>query len=237
VLDIETENTIASIERYTSDYTAYEEGWKRGTGARMFARRVATAALRPLEAKKAQQLLQNQKPLKLHLGCGDVYLEGWVNIDLVSPRRYRRDLRWNLQRGLPFPDGSAEAVFSEHLLEHLELAEGLAHLEMCRRVLAPGGVLRIGVPDLERYVQSYLGNDDLIDKQRPGRPTRGIAFVENFFFHGHKMMYDFETLELMLREANFASIEHSAFGQGRIAPPDSKFRQLETLYVEATKLK
>lgn len=197
--------------------------------------RAATTALLPLELRKARRLLHIEQPLKLHLGCGRNYLAGWINIDLAHPRR-SQDLSWDLRRGLPFPDGAAAAIFAEHLFEHLDIACGLRLLRECRRILAPGGVLRIGVPDLERYVRSYLGADPLIENYRPGRPTRGIAFGEIFFFYGHRSMYDFETLELILREVGFTAVERSAFREGRITPsPDSKDRQPETLYVEAIK--
>lgn len=207
-----------------------EQGWPRA-----FAQRVATTALLPLELRKARQLLDKERPSKLHIGCGNTYLAGWINIDLARPGK-RRDLRWDLRRGLPFPDGAAQAIFSEHLFEHLDVASGSRLLKECRRVLAPGGVLRIGVPDLERYMNSYLGADQLIEEHRPGRPTRAIALGEVFFFHGHRSMYDFETLELLFREAGFTAVEHSAFGEGRLAPsPDSEDRRTETLYVEAVK--
>jgi hypothetical protein len=49
-------------------------------------------------------------------------------------------------------------------------------------------------------------------------------------------MYDFETLEVMLREVGFAVVKRSAFGEGRLTPsPDSEGRRQETLYVEAIK--
>ena len=226
---------MTSIERYAKHIRDYE-GRKPWLRARGIARLLATTGLLPLEARKAQRLLQNKKqPLRLHLGCGSIYLDGWVNIDLVSPPGKRRDLRWDLQRRIPFPDESIEAIFSEHLLEHLEIAAGFAHLKECRRVLTPGGVLRIGVPDLERYVYSYLGENSLIEDERPGRPTRGIAFGEIFFFYEHKAMYDFETLELMLREVGFEAVKRTAFGEGKLTSIDSESRRLETLYVEAVK--
>lgn len=170
----------------------------------------------------------------MHLGSSTNRLKGWVNIDLLRPGR-RLDLYWDLRRGLPFPAGSAEAVFAEHLFEHLTYEQGVALMGECARVLQPGGVLRIGVPDLDRYVASYLGQDDLIDRVRPGRPTRAIAFGEPFFLYGHRCMYDFETLERACLDAGFAAVEKSAHGEGRVVPsPDSPSREAETLYADAT---
>jgi predicted SAM-dependent methyltransferase len=221
-----------SVEKYVTRVPTLN---KDRSSSRAFAQRALTTAVLPLELRKARKLLHEDVPLRLHLGCGDTCLDGWIDIDRARPGK-RRDLRWDLRRGLPFPDGAAEAVFSEHLLEHLDVAGALRLLKECRRVLAAGGVLRVGVPDLERYIRSYLGTDQLIEDYRPGRPTRAIALGEVFFFYSHRSMYDFETLELIVREAGFSVVERSVFGRGKLAPsPDGKHRQLETLYVEATK--
>lgn len=192
-----------------------------------------TAALVRVEAAKARRLAQQRESLKLHLGCADTYLEDWINIDLARPGR-RLDVRWDLRKGLPFPTATVEASFSEHLFEHIPLPGALALLKECRRVTAEGGIIRIGVPDLERYIQAYLVRDDIMDRVRPGRPTRAIALNELFYFHGHRSMYDFETLALLLRVAGFGRVERSVYGESAIRPqPDSEHRQSETLYVEA----
>lgn len=138
-----------------------------------------TTAVIPIQRRRAA-VLAKQKPLRLHLGSATNRLHGWVNIDLLRPGR-TLDLYWDLRRGIPFPTGSVNAVFAEHLFEHLAYEQGIALMRECSRVLVPGGVLRIGVPDLDRYIASYLGRDDLIDRVRPGRPTRAIALGEPFF--------------------------------------------------------
>jgi predicted SAM-dependent methyltransferase len=194
---------------------------------------VLTTAMVPIQRQRAATLA-GRRPLLLHLGSASNRINRWVNIDMFRPGR-RLDLYWDLRRGIPFAPGCVDAIFAEHLLEHLTLDEGIRLLRECRRVLAPAGVVRIGVPDLDRYVASYLRHDDLIENVRPGRPTRAIAFGEPFFLDGHRTMYDFETLEYALRESGFNVIERSEFGTGRIDPsPDSAARRAETLYVDAT---
>lgn len=193
---------------------------------------VLTSFLAPLERAKVRRILERDS-LRLHLGSARNRLPSWVNIDLFRPGR-RLDLYWDFRRGVPFPDNSVDAIFAEHLLEHLTYRQGVGLMRECQRVLKPEGVVRIGVPDLDRYVLSYLGRDDLIDKVRPGRPTRAVALGEPFFLHGHRCMYDFETLEKACLDAGFTAVEHSSFGEGRIQPNvDSRNRSAETLYVEA----
>jgi hypothetical protein len=93
--------------------------------------------------------------------------------------------------------------------------------------------VRVGVPDLDRYIASYLGRDDIIERVRPGRPTRALALGE-IFRPGHWCIYDFETMRRGLLDAGFTNVEHSSFGQGRLQPsPDSIGRRDETMYVEA----
>lgn len=192
-----------------------------------------TWAVAPVEHRRARRLASSCRPLRLHFGCADNYLQGWVNLDLARPGR-RLDLRWDLRRPLPFPTGSVEAIFAEHLLEHLTVGQGLGVVRECRRLLGQGGVLRIGVPDLSRYVRSYQGGDSLLTEVRPGRPTLALALSEVFYRYGHRSMYDFDTLRALCLEAGFAEVHHSAFGRGRIQPcPDTPARRPETLYVEA----
>lgn len=201
---------------------------------REIAKSFFTSVLIPSEKRRAQCLARDAAPLKLHLGCGNTYLEGWCNVDLARPGR-KLDLRWDLRRGLPFPDATVGAVFSEHLFEHIPLPGSLALLKECRRVMSSGGVIRIGVPDLERYILAYIGKDSIIDEVRPDRPSRAIALNEIFYFHRHRTMYDYETLALLLGEAGFIHVKHCQSGGGNLNPqPDSVQRRPETLYVEAT---
>jgi predicted SAM-dependent methyltransferase len=200
---------------------------------RMKPRLAATAALRPREERKLAAL-PSTGPLRLHLGCGNGPKDGWVNVDLAG---YPVDVAWNLAHPLPLPEGSADAVFHEHLLEHLTLQDGLALAEESHRLLRPGGVLRIGVPDAGEGIKSYAEDPGgFLERVRPGSPTPLLALQAIFYYPGHQTMYDFETLELLLRAAGFESPERRAFGESRLEPvPDSEHRRDETLYVEAVR--
>jgi predicted SAM-dependent methyltransferase len=73
--------------------------------------------------------------LRLHIGCGERLLPGWVNADRVARvPGVRVDLDLT---ALPYSDGSVEEILAEHVLEHLSFAEeALAWPEMAR-VLRP----------------------------------------------------------------------------------------------------
>lgn len=90
----------------------------------------------------------------LNVGCGRRFHPDWTNIDLVASSPEVRE--YDLRKGLPYPDGSFDAVYHSHVLEHLDPTSAEAMLRECVRVLKPEGVLRIVVPDLEGIAQEYL---------------------------------------------------------------------------------
>lgn len=91
---------------------------------------------------------------RLNLGCGRHFHSDWVNVDLVacSPEVIEADLT----QGIPFPEATFEAVYHSHVLEHMDQEAGRKFLGECFRVLAPGGTLRVAVPDLERIARDYV---------------------------------------------------------------------------------
>jgi predicted SAM-dependent methyltransferase len=99
----------------------------------------------------------------LNLGCGARFHPSWTNIDFVAagPAVIAHDLR----QGIPFADESFDVVYHSHLLEHLPKSQAPSFLRECHRVLKPGGVHRIAVPDLERIARNYL---EALDKAAAG---------------------------------------------------------------------
>ncbi|MFN0085605.1 MAG: class I SAM-dependent methyltransferase [Blastocatellia bacterium] len=90
----------------------------------------------------------------VNIGCGPVFHPDWINLDLVS--RSTDVVEHDLTRGLPFEAGTVDACYSSHVLEHLRPEEARFFLEEQRRVLKPGGILRVVVPDLEAISRLYL---------------------------------------------------------------------------------
>jgi SAM-dependent methyltransferase len=90
---------------------------------------------------------------------------------IVSPDRLGRveDMaaanvaRHDLRRGIPFPDGHFDVVYHSHFFEHLDQAEGVRLLAECFRVLAPGGVIRVVVPDLRQLATAYVARCEALD--------------------------------------------------------------------------
>jgi SAM-dependent methyltransferase len=91
----------------------------------------------------------------LNLGCGDRSHAGWVNVDLRPVRH--GTVRHDVAAGkLPYAGGSFAVVYHSHLLEHVPPARLDFFLGECRRVLKPGGILRVVVPDLEQIADLYV---------------------------------------------------------------------------------
>jgi SAM-dependent methyltransferase len=90
----------------------------------------------------------------LNLGCGSRYHPDWINIDIAphGPAVIQHDI----SRGIPLPDASCDVIYHAAVLEHMRRANAAAFLAECHRVLKPGGIVRVGVPDLEKICQLYL---------------------------------------------------------------------------------
>lgn len=168
----------------------------------------------------AAYLAQSPTPA-LNLGCGPNQLEGWLNTDRDPPSGGTY-----LDAAHPFglPNESFQYVFSEHMIEHLPVPTAAQMLRECRRVLRPGGTLRIATPDLERVCSLVRPDRSLVadDYSRwsirtfvPGAPESLPAFAINQMFRGwgHRFLYDYASLEWQLRDAGFESIRRCGYGE------------------------
>jgi len=193
--------------------------------------------LNPLLVWKRRRL-RNMSNIKLHWACGTSILSDWINID--GWRKRDIDYVMDLRCKLPFTDNSVNYVFMEHALEHFNLSDGLSALRELHRVMADGGVIRIIVPDLERYCAAYSASDRgwfALAGPKFTTLAEGLNYV--FLDHFHQFIYDFESLSLMLKEAGFQNIvksshlasEHKELHQDMDLPN----RKALNLYVEARK--
>jgi predicted SAM-dependent methyltransferase len=97
-------------------------------------------------------------PLRLHIGCGDNPLSGWVNIDRISRAPgVTTDIDATC---LPFADASVDAVLAEHVFEHFSFDDEAKVWHEMARALRPGGTLTIEVPDFEWVCSTFLAARD-----------------------------------------------------------------------------
>lgn len=175
------------------------------------------------------------------VGAGPNTHSNFVNIDYQW--RPDIDLCWDVTKGLPFADGSMRGVFSEHCLEHLPLAAGVDLLTECRRILTPGGILRIIVPNAEIYLRAYSEaagrfpyGDEFLGFTSPVIAVNRAFYQDRASPFGHVWMYDLHLLEQALRRAGFSTILQQRFGEGDDPTLliDTPSRRVESLYVEAS---
>jgi len=102
----------------------------------------------------------------LNLGCGRRIHPAWENVDFLAVLPSVRS--FDLRKGVPYPDESFDVVYHSHLLEHFANSRASEFLRECRRVLKPGGIIRIVVPNLEGIVRGYLEALECATQGMPG---------------------------------------------------------------------
>lgn len=151
----------------------------------------------------------SSRPARLHIGCGQQSIPGWINIDNQGLPGVDQVL--DVRKGLPFADVSS--IYAEHFLEHLGLDDGLAFLAECRRVLRPDGILRLSTPNLDWVVLTHYRGPQTGDAE-----AREDAIRLNRAFHGwgHQFLYNRAMLAAALRSAGFARAEFCRYGESEV---------------------
>lgn len=194
--------------------------------------------------------------IKINIGCGLSGIDGWHNLDnsptiwmsripllnrLLKTPAWPRDVRrYDVRKVLPYPDDCVRYIYSSHAFEHFTRAESLGIAKDCLRVLVPGGVLRVVVPDLALIVQEYVA-----DTSPRAAQTFLLRLSLNHSLHdfvhpgsNHSQMFDAKSLVDLLREAGFARVEVSSYRKSAIPEIDQldlEVRRRESLYVEGVK--
>ncbi len=148
-------------------------------------------------------------PTRLHIGCGQEAMAGWINIDNQGLPGVDQVL--DVRHGLPFT--GVAAIYAEHFLEHLSLDEGIAFLTECRRVLAGDGILRLSTPSLDWVLTTHYRWSDATEEDR------GLDCIRlNRAFHGwgHQFLYNRPMLGSALRAAGFANVAFRAYGESEV---------------------
>lgn len=183
--------------------------------------------------------------MKLHLGCWKRHIPGFVHVDICDLPHI--DYQHSVDRLPMFDDESAELIYGSHVLEYFDRDEARNVLAEWRRILRPGGILRLAVPDFPALVKVYDRTGDLANVLGPlyGRMTvDGGDGPQGLLYH--RTVYDFRSLRQLLEEAGFTDVRrydwrrtiHKRYddhSQAYFPHMDKKRGLLISLNVEATK--
>lgn len=198
--------------------------------------------------------------LYVHYGCGYCAPEGWLNFDCSPTLRIERlpllgrvlgRLSGNaerfpdqvkvgdIRRGLPVPEGGVRAAYASHVLEHLSLEDCRAAIASTYRMLAPGGVFRLIVPDLLERARRYVAAAEAGSAEAAGtfmqscylgaetRPRSALRQLRSMIGNSaHLWMWDEHAMTAELERAGFVAIRRCALGDAddrmfdRVEHPD-----------------
>lgn len=178
--------------------------------------------------------------MRLHLGCGSRYIPGFVHVDALPASHV--DIVGPVER-LPMDDASVSLIYASHILEHFGRYEYKAVLQEWFRVLKPGGILRLSVPDFAACAALYY-ESGLMDSLTGlvGLIVGGQRDEYDF----HKMVFDENSLRRDLLECGFMKVRHwdwrttehagiDDYSQAYIPHLDKEFGRLMSLNLEAVK--
>ncbi len=204
--------------------------------------------------------MSETKAIFIQYGCGFAAGHDWENFD-ASPtlriervpligrflsarfsgnvRRFPDNVRYgDIVAGLPIADGTAQACYASHVLEHLSLEDCRKALVNTFRMLAPGGTFRLVVPDLLVRAELY------VERARRGSPDASAAFLRESLLGrerrpktllqmmrsiigdpGHLWMWDEAAMRTELERAGFTAIRRHRFGDA----DEPRFAQIEDI--------
>jgi SAM-dependent methyltransferase len=181
----------------------------------------------------------HEAPIKrLNWGCGEHPEPGWINSDIKELPGI--EIACDIRQGLPVEDDSFDYIVSIHALPEIPYTDLPKVLTELRRVLKPGGVVRLGLPDLDRGVRAYLSGDrDYFLVPDEDAATIGGKLVTQLVWYGwSRSLFTQDFTEELLRKAGFREMWSCAFQETKTPFPEIvelDSRERESLFVEAVK--
>ena len=200
-----------------------------------------------------------QKPYKrkefdyLQVGSGKNLLPGFLNTDHFISRLVPLGL--DIRYPLPFDNERWTGIYAHHIVEHVRYSKAVDFFKEVYRTLKPGGIFRVVVPDAEAVLRLYtipeserlkrlydilpIGHRDEIEPKTALGMINWVFYCGDLAHAAHFCAWDFETMQLVLRDAGFSNVIRVEFGVSR----DPKMTGIDkplhwaphSLYVEAVK--
>jgi len=175
---------------------------------------------------------------RLNWGCGPQPVPGWLNSDLLAAPGI--DLSCDIRNGLPLEAGSIRYIASIHALQSLPYLDVVPALQELRRVLEPGGTLRLALPDLECGLDAYRRNDPayFYIPDAESHTISGKFIVQMTWYGANRTLFTHEFAQELLLRAGFCRVTRCAYRVTAGPFPeivDLDNRERESLFVEAEK--
>ena len=175
---------------------------------------------------------------RLNWGSGTEPAPGWINSDVKQGPGI--DLCCDIRDGLPLASGSVDYAVSVHALQELPLPDIVPVLRELRRVLRPGGALRLVLPDLEKAIEAYRRGERafFLVPDADARSLGGKLVTHVLWYGFSRTLFTADFAEELLGRAGFADVRRCGFRQTTTSFPgivELDNRPAESLYVEAIK--
>lgn len=175
---------------------------------------------------------------RLNLGCGPYRLSGWLNADRHTGPGI--DVVGDVRMGLRLEADSIHYIVAMHMLQDLPYPDIPLVLQELNRVLIPNGVLRIGLPDLDKAIHAYLSGDhNYFRVPDCDAQAIGTKLITQIIWYGSvRTPFTFDCVAELLSRAGFRDIRRCEFGRTDSLYPEIvnlDNRPRESLYVEGTK--
>jgi predicted SAM-dependent methyltransferase len=175
---------------------------------------------------------------RLQFGCGAFPAAGWINTNLLPGEGV--DLPGDIRNGLPLASDSIQYIASMHALVELPYLEVVPALRELHRILEPSGVLRLGLPDLDRAIAAYLAGDrDYFTVPDDEMASIDGKFVVQMTWYGtNLMMFTPTVARELLERAGFREVREAAYRETSSPFPEIvelDNRPKESFFVEAVK--
>lgn len=113
-----------------------------------------------------------------------------------------------------FPDACASVVFAEMVAEHVKPQEAWSFLDECFRILAPGGLIRIVIPD---FSMTWREKDADWLRVNSGVTTADANWKDNMrsilFGHGHQGLWNSELMRDVIEAIGFTDVRIHRAGE------------------------